>query len=167
MGHARPFDFVTDYQPAEGVGRYLCGTPSVLALTALEAGVDGVLAAQPHGGLAALERKAALLTECFIDLVEESCAQFGLALVTPRSPAERGNQVSFAMTDRDAAYAVVQALIGRGVVGDFRAPDIMRFGFPPLYLRFVDAWDAAGHVAEVLQTREWDQPRFRQRQTVT
>ncbi len=167
MGHARPFDFVAEYQPAEGVGRYLCGTPSVLALTALEAGVDGVLAAQPYGGLAALERKAALLTECFIDLVEEGCTQFGLSLVTPRAPTARGNQVSFAMPDGDAAYAVVQALIERGVVGDFRAPDIMRFGFPPLYLRFVDAWDAAGHVAEVLQTREWDHLRFRQRLAVT
>jgi kynureninase len=167
MGHARPFDFVAEYRPAEGVGRYLCGTPSVLALTALEAGVDGVLAAQPYGGLEALERKAALLTECFIDLVEEGCAQYGVSLVTPRAPAARGNQVSFAMPDGDAAYAAVQALIARGVVGDFRAPDIMRFGFPPLYLRFVDAWDAAGHVTEVLQTREWDHPRFRQRLAVT
>ncbi len=167
MGHAKPFDFATEYRPAEGVGRYLCGTPPVLGLTALEAGVDGLLAAQPLGGLEALERKAALLTECFIDLVEEGCAQYGVSLVTPRTPSQRGNQVSFAMPDGDAAYAVVQALIARGVVGDFRAPDIMRFGFPPLYLRFVDAWDAAGHVAEVLQTREWDQPRFRQRLAVT
>src|SRR5690606_7932793 len=92
MGHAKPFDFATEYRPAEGVGRYLCGTPPVLGLTALEAGVDGLLAAQPLGGLEALERKAALLTECFIDLVEEGCAQYGVSLVTPRTPSQRGNQ---------------------------------------------------------------------------
>ena len=167
MGHTRPFDFTVDYAPAAGVARYLCGTPSVIALTALEEGLDLLLATQANGGLAALEAKAARLTECFIDLVEEGCGEFGLTLVTPRDPHRRGNQVSFAMTDGDQAYAVMQALIARGVVGDFRAPNILRFGFAPLYLRLVDAWDAAEHVAEVLQTREWDQPRFKQRQAVT
>src|SRR5690606_8156840 len=131
----------------------LCGTPSVLALTALEEGLDVLLSAQAAGGLTALEAKAARLTNCFIDLVEEGCGEYGLALVTPRDPPRRGNQVSFTMEDGDQAYAVMQALIARGVVGDFRAPNILRFGFAPLYLRLVDAWDAAEHVAEVLQTR--------------
>ncbi len=167
MGHARPFDFTAEYAPAPGIGRYLCGTPSVLALTALEEGLDVLLSARTNGGLAALETKAARLTECFIDLVEDGCSDYGLTLVTPRDSYRRGNQVSFAMNDGDQAYAVMQALIGRGVVGDFRAPNILRFGFAPLYLRLVDAWDAAEHVAEVLQTREWDQPRFKQRQAVT
>jgi kynureninase len=99
--------------------------------------------------------------------VEEDCSEFGLTLVTPREPRHRGNQASFAMEDGEQAYAVMQALIARGVVGDFRAPNILRFGFAPLYLRLIDAWDAAEHLAEVLQTREWDQPRFRQRQAVT
>ena len=167
MGHARPFDFATDYAPAPGVSRYLCGTPSVLALAALDEGLDVLLATQPQGGLAALEEKAARLTQCFIDLVEESCADYGMTLVTPREAQRRGNQVSFTMQDGDQAYAVVQALIARGVVGDFRAPNILRFGFAPIYLRLVDASDAAEHVAEVLQTREWDQPRFLQRHAVT
>ncbi|HZH07505.1 MAG TPA: kynureninase [Lautropia sp.] len=167
MGHARPFEFSSEYAPAQGISRYLCGTPSVLALTALDEGLDVLIATQAHGGLAALEAKAARLTECFIDLVEDDCAGFGMTLVTPREPRRRGNQVSFAMPDGDQAYAVVQALIARGVVGDFRAPNILRFGFAPLYLRLVDAWDAAEHLAEVLQTREWDQPRFLQRQAVT
>jgi kynureninase len=167
MGHARPFEFTTEYAPAPGVARYLCGTPPVLALTALDEGLDVLLATQATGGLAALEKKAARLTTCFIDLVEEGCADFGLTLVTPRDASRRGNQVSFAMDDGDQAYATMQALIARGVVGDFRAPNILRFGFAPIYLRLVDAWDAAEHVAEVLQTREWDQPRFLQRQAVT
>ena len=167
MGHARPFDFTTGYEPAPGVARYLCGTPSVLALSALDEGLDALIATLPQGGLAALERKAGLLTECFIDLVEESCSEYGMTLVTPREAALRGNQVSFSMANGDQAHAVVQALIARGVVGDFRAPDILRFGFAPIYLRMIDAWDAAEHVAEVLQTREWDQPRFLQRQAVT
>ncbi|MGE0796668.1 MAG: kynureninase [Lautropia sp.] len=167
MGHEAPFAFVEQYAPARGVGRYLCGTPSVLALTALDEGLDTLIATQPHGGLAALKQKADRLTGCFIDLIEEDCAGFGLTLVTPRDPEQRGCQASFALDDGDQAYAVVQALIARGVVGDFRAPNIMRFGFAPLYLRFVDAWDAAEHVAEVLQTREWQQPRFLQRRAVT
>ncbi len=167
MGHAHPFDFAQEYAPEPGISRYLCGTPPVLALTALDEGLDTVLAAQPHGGLAALEAKAARLTECFIDLVEDGCSEYGMTLVTPREAQRRGNQVSFAMEAGDQAYAVVQALIARGVVGDFRAPNILRFGFAPLYLRLVDAWDAAEHVAEVLQTREWDQPRFLRRHAVT
>jgi kynureninase len=167
MGHAQPFDFKTEYAPAPGISRYLCGTPSVIALTALDEGLDALIATQPQGGLAALARKAGMLTQCFIDLVEDRCAEFGLSLVTPRLADQRGNQVSFAMEDGDQAYAVVQALIARGVIGDFRAPNILRFGFAPIYLRLVDASDAAEHVADVLQTREWDQPRFLQRHAVT
>lgn len=167
MGHERPFDFAAEYTPSPGVARYLCGTPSVLALAALDEALDLLLATQPNGGLAALEKKAAMLTQCFIDLVEEECQEFGMSLITPRGASRRGNQASFALEDGNQAYAVVQALIARGVVGDFRAPNILRFGFAPIFLRFVDAWDAAEHVAEVLQTREWDQPRFLQRQAVT
>ncbi len=167
MGHADPFAFTADYEPAQGVARYLCGTPSVIAMTALDEGIDTLLATRPQGGLAALKAKADRLTGCFIDRVEEDCAEFGLTLATPRDPAQRGCQASFAFDDGDQAYAVTQALIARGVVGDFRAPDILRLGFAPLYLRFVDAWDAAEQLAEVLQTREWQQPRFTQRNRVT
>lgn len=165
MGHAAPFEFTPDYTPAPGIGRYQCGTPAVLAMAALECGVDSVLAAEPHGGLAALRAKSVALTGRFIELVEARCAGFGLRLVTPREPAERGSQVSFA---HDAGgYAIVQALIARGVVGDFRAPDLLRFGFTPLYTRHVDVWDAVEQLRQVLESGEWREPRFHRRGAVT
>ena len=167
IGHARPFDFVTAYEPAAGIARNLCGTPNVLTLTATECGVDTVLAAEPFGGLEALALKAATLIDIFVATVEHEARDHGLRLMTPRAHAARGNQASFALDDGGAAYAVVQALIARGVVGDFRAPDIMRFGFAPLYLRHVDAFDAARHLAEVMSSGEWRQQRFMTRKAVT
>jgi kynureninase len=165
MGHAAPFAFVPDYQPAPGVARFLCGTPPVLSLAALECGVDTLLAANPLGGLAALREKSIALTDVFIQLVESRCAGHGLTLVTPREPDERGSQVSFAHPT--AGYAIMQALIARGVIGDFREPDILRFGFTPLYTRFVDVWDAVDRLAEVLTSGEWRDPRFTVRAAVT
>jgi len=174
MGHAQPFLFTPDYRPAEGIAGWLCGTPSVLGLAALECGVDTLLAAEPYGGIAALRAKSIALCEQFIALVEARCAGHGLQLASPRDAAERGSQVSF--SHPSDGYALMQALIARGVVGDFRAgdpadpqraPDLLRFGFTPLYTRFVDVWDAVEHLAQVLATREWDQPRFRRRQAVT
>jgi kynureninase len=165
MGHAAPFAFDPAYRPAPGIARYLCGTPAVLSLAALECGVDSVLAAEAHGGMAALRAKSLALTDLFIDLVEQRCAGHGLACITPRAHALRGSQVSFARDE--GAYAIVQALIARGVVGDFRAPDVMRFGFTPLYLRFVDVWDAVEHLRDVLQTQEWREPRFHRKAAVT
>ena len=124
-----------------------------------------MLAAEPYGGLAALRHKSLALTDLFIELVESRCAGHGLALVTPRDPADRGSQVSFAhATD---GYPMMQALIARGVIGDFRAPDILRFGFTPLYTRFVDVWDAVDRFREVLERGEWRDPRFAVRAAVT
>ncbi|MBZ8139542.1 kynureninase [Rubrivivax gelatinosus] len=166
MGHAAPFEFTPGYRPAAGIARYLCGTPAILALAALECGVDSVLAAEPLGGLAALRAKSLALTRLFADEVRARCPQ--LRLVSPETESERGSQVCLAPRDEPAlAYAVVQALIARGVVGDFRAPDILRFGFTPLYLRHVDAFDAAVGLAEVLASGEWRRPEFNQRQAVT
>jgi kynureninase len=165
MGHAAPFDFTPHYRPAKGVSRFICGTPPVLSLAALECGVDSVLAAGPLGGMAALRHKSLELTRVFIDLVETRCAGHGLQLVTPREPEQRGSQASFARAE--SGYAVMQALIARGVIGDFRAPDILRFGFTPLYTRFVDAWDAVEHLLQVLQREEWREARFNQRAAVT
>jgi kynureninase len=176
IGHAAPFQFTPGYQPAEGITRYLCGTPAVIGLAALECGVDTVLAAQPLGGMAALRAKSLALTRLFIALVESRCAGHGLSLASPRDDARRGSQVCLA---RDTgAYAIVQALIARGVVGDFRAgsapqdaadklPDILRFGVTPLYTRFVDVWDAVEHLLQVMQSGEWQQDRFNQRSAVT
>ncbi|APR76659.1 Kynureninase [Minicystis rosea] len=165
MGHAAPFEFTPHYRPAAGVARFVCGTPPVLAMAALECGVDSVLAAEPLGGMAALRHKSLALTDLFIELVEQRCAGHGLTLQTPRDPAWRGSQVSFARAE--GGYAIMQALIARGVIGDFRAPDILRFGFTPLYTRYVDVWDAVEHLHEVLDGGEWRDARFQTQAAVT
>ncbi len=141
MGHATPFAFSADYAPAEGIRRFLCGTPPILSLAALECGVDLALEAD----LAELGRKSARLCDLFIACVEATCA--GLTLLTPRDAAARGSHVSFAHPD---GYAIMQALIARGVIGDFRDPDVMRFGFAPLYIGYEDVWQAAQALREVL-----------------
>jgi kynureninase len=179
-GHAAPFEFTPDYRPAPGIGRYLCGTQPILSMVALECGLDTLLAAQPLGGMAALRRKSLALSDLFIRLVEERCAGHGLSLVTPREHAQRGSQVC--LTREQGAYAIVQALIARGVIGDYRAalpastageePDrapgaILRFGFTPLYTGFEDVWQAVAHLRQVLEQREWERPEFNQQQTVT
>ena len=179
-GHAAPFEFTPDYRPAPGIARYLCGTQPILSMVALECGLDTVLAAQPLGGMAALRRKSLALTDLFIRLVEERCAGHGLGLVTPREHERRGSQVC--LTREQGAYAIVQALIARGVIGDYRAPlpsasatqgqdlapgGILRFGFTPLYTGFEDVWNAVTHLQQVLEQREWERPEFNQRHAVT
>ncbi|HSS71706.1 MAG TPA: kynureninase [Casimicrobiaceae bacterium] len=159
LGHAAPFEFAASYRAAEGIRQYLVGTPPILALAALEEGVDLLLQAN----LTQLRAKSQALTEAFIALVEARCAGLGLSLMTPRDPARRGSQVSFA---HDQGYAVMQALIARGVVGDFRAPDLLRFGFSPLYTRHVDVWDAAETLRDVLATGAWRRPEFQKRAAV-
>lgn len=165
MGHAAPFAFDPGYRPAPGIARYLCGTPPVIQMAALECGVDTVLAAAPLGGMDALRSKSLALTELFMRLVAERCGGHGLGLVTPHEAPQRGSQVSYTLAE--GGYAIVQALIARGVVGDFRAPDILRFGFTPLYLRFVDVWDAVEHLRQVLETNEWRHERFHRKAAVT
>jgi kynureninase len=119
------------------------------------------------GGMPALRRKSLALTDLFIALVEERCAGHGLGLATPREHAQRGSQVC--LTREEGAYAIVQALIARGVIGDFRAgpPDILRFGFTPLYVGFEDVWDAVEHLRAVLEGEEWRRPEFQRAQAVT
>lgn len=165
LGHASSFDLTPDYQPAQGISRYLCGTPAIIGMAALECGVDTVLAAAPLGGLHALREKSLALSTLFIALVEERCAGHGLKLVTPREPALRGSQVCLARDE--GAYAITQALIARGVIGDFRAPDILRLGFTPLYTRYIDVWNAVEHLSAVLDTQEWREARFHERSIVT
>jgi kynureninase len=172
-GHAAPFEFTPDYRPAAGISRYLCGTQPILSMTALECGLDTVLAAGPLGGMQALRKKSLALTDLFIQLVEERCAGHGLGLATPREHAERGSQVC--LTRTQSAYAIVQALIARGVIGDFRAGDggagkhldILRFGFTPLYIGFEDVWNAVEHLKQVLETAEWQKAEFNQKHAVT
>lgn len=166
-GHAAPFAFTPEYRPAKGIARYLCGTQSVLGLTALECGLATLLAAQPLGGMPALRRKSLALTDLFIALVEERCAGHGLGLATPRAHAQRGSQAC--LTRDEGAYAIVQALIARGVIGDFRAgaPDILRFGFTPLYIGFEDVWNAVEHLRAVLESGEWQRSEFNRQHAVT
>ena len=170
-GHTAPFAFTPDYQPAAGINRYLCGTPSVLSMTALECGLDTVLAAQPLGGMTALRKKSLALTDLFILLVEERCAGHGMGLATPREHAQRGSQVC--LTRSEGAYGIVQALIARGVIGDFRAGDggahldILRFGLTPLYTSFEDVWNAVEHLRQVLVSGEWQRPEFNRKSLVT
>lgn len=170
LGHVAPFEFTPHYTPAAGIARYLCGTPPVISLAALECGVDTVLAAEPVGGMAALRAKSVALTTLFAELVDTRCAGLGLSIVSPRDAALRGSQVCLTCTE--GSYAIVQALIARQVIGDFRAgdartPDILRFGFTPLYCRFVDVWDAVEQLREVLQSGEWRRPEFNRRHAVT
>ena len=172
-GHAAPFEFTPGYRPAAGIARYLCGTQPILSMTALECGLDTVLAAEPLGGAAALRAKSLALTDLFIRLVEERCAGHGLGLATPRAHDERGSQVC--LTRGEGAYAIVQALTARGVIGDFRAgdraggahPDILRFGLTPLYLGFEDVWHAVEHLREVLASAEWRREEFNRKHAVT
>ena len=172
IGHAAPFEFTPGYRPATGIARYLCGTPALLSLAALECGVDTLLAAEALGGMAALRAKSLALTRLFAQQVQATCP--GLTLASPADDSLRGSQVCFAHAE--IAYPVVQALIARGVIGDFRAGnkthpagavDILRFGFTPLYLRFVDAWDAAEHLRQVLESEEWRRPEFNRKLAVT
>ncbi len=172
LGHAAPFEFSPAYRPAPGISRFQCGTPPVLSLAALECGVDSVLAAEPLGGVAALRAKSLALTRLFAAQVQAQCP--GLTLVSPHVDERRGSQACF--SHPEIGYAVMQALIARGVIGDFRAgdpahpevaPDILRFGFAPLYTRFVDAWDAADHLRQVLETEAWRRPEFARRRAVT
>ena len=172
MGHASPFTFDTQYQPAPGVARYLCGTPSVIGMSALECGVDTLLAAEPLGGMAALRAKSLQLSRLFMQQVAQRCVAHDLPLATPEDDAQRGSQVSLARSE--GGYAVMAALIARGVIGDFRAgdgsaaePDLLRFGFTPLYTRFVDVFDAVTALAEVLESGEWREARFNQKAAVT
>jgi kynureninase len=160
FGHARPFAFDPAYRPAPGITRFLAGTPPILSMTALEAGVDLLLEADPRD----LRQKSVALTDTFTRLIEERCGELGVTIASPRAAEERGAQV--ALRHREA-YPIVQALIARGVIGDFREPDLLRFGFAPLYVRFVDVWDAVDALCAVMSGRLWDRPAYKQRAAVT
>lgn len=165
LGHAEPFAFDADYRPAAGIGRFACGTPPIVSLAALDCGVDTLLAAEACGGTTAIRKKSLALTDLFIALIEARCGSQGLSIVTPREHARRGSQVS--VVHAGGGYGLMQALIARGVIGDFREPDILRFGFAPLYTRFVDAWDAVDRLVELLDSGEWRDPGLQARAAVT
>ena len=160
LGHADPFAFVSEYRPAAGILHYKCSTPSILALAPLECGVDIMLEA----GMPALRRKSMALGDLFIRLMAERLDGKGFRPACPLDAETRGSQVSFHHAD---GYAIMQALIEQGVVGDFRAPDIMRFGLTPAYVRYADVWDAIQILAEIMDARAYDKPEFKVKATVT
>jgi kynureninase len=160
LGHEQPFAFAETFAPAPGIDRLQCGTPPMLSLLALESALDifdGV-------DVAAIRAKSVALGEFFIRLVDNELAPFGFTVVSPRDAATRGSQVSLAHAQ---GFSIMQALIARGIIGDFRAPDIVRFGFAPLYVRYVDVFDAVEAAADVMRTGAWKEPRYAAPKTVT
>jgi kynureninase len=147
--HAKPFAMAHGFAPADGIGRALCGTQPVVSLALVECGLEIF----EETGMEAIRAKSLALTDLFIELVETTCANHPLGLVTPREHARRGSQVSFT---HPHGYAVMAALIARGVIGDYREPEIMRFGFTPLYTRFVDVWDAVAILKDILDFEAYD-----------
>lgn len=160
MGHARPFAFDWRYEPAPGIDRFLAGTPPILSLAALAEGVALVAEAD----MAALRRKSVAMGELFIALLDERLAGHGFELASPREAERRGSQVSLA---HQHGYPVMQALIARSVIGDFRAPDLLRFGFAPLYNHHMDVWRAVETLEAVMREESWKDPRLAERAAVT
>ena len=159
-GHNRPFDMATAYEPAHGIRRFLCGTQPILSMSLVECGLDVALKAD----MAAVRAKSVALTELFIKLVEERCGHHPLTLITPRDAARRGSHASFRHPN---GFAVMQALIARGVIGDYREPEVLRFGITPLYLGYADIWDAVETLRDILDRGSWDRAEFCRRAAVT
>lgn len=159
-GHAKPFDMAPEYAAADGIRRYLCGTQPIVSMSLIACGLEVF----EQTDMQAIRRKSLALTDLFVDLVAQECAGEDLTLVTPTAHERRGSHVSFR---HPQGYAIVQALIARGVIGDYREPEVMRFGVTPLYLRHVDVWNAVQHLQAVLANREWSKPEFQERGEVT
>ncbi|GAA3592158.1 kynureninase [Klugiella xanthotipulae] len=159
-GHARPFEMETHYEPQAGIRRFLCGTQPIVSLALVECGLDVTVQTSP----AELHRVSLDLTDLFIRLVEERCGDHPLTLITPRDHAVRGSHVSF---EHPNGYQIIQALTARGVIGDYREPEVLRFGVTPLYLGYADVWDAVEILRDILDTRSWDAPEFHRRNAVT
>lgn len=158
LGHEAPFAFDPDYRPADGVARMRVGTPAILQLAALDAALD----VWDKVTMEDVRLRSLELQQRFLDRVEAGCPE--LTLASPRDPEMRGSQISFR---HPHGYAIIQALIARGVIGDFRAPDILRFGFTPLYLSGADVEQAAALLSEVMAQRSWDKPEYHRRAKVT
>lgn len=159
-GHRRPFDMAVGYEPAEGASRFLCGTQPILSLATAEVGIDLALRVDQRR----LREKSLALTSLFIRLVEGRVGGHPLTLVTPRDAADRGSHVSFRHPE---GFAVMKALIAHGVIGDYREPELLRFGFAPLYNGYADVWDAVETLRLVLDGELWRAPEFQTRGAVT
>lgn len=159
-GHAAPFEFEPGYRPQHDIRQFLIGTQPIVSMALVEIGLDIHRAAD----MAAVRAKSMALTDLFIRLVEARCAAHGFTLASPRDAAARGSQVSFAHVE---GYPIMRALIAAGVIGDFRAPDTVRFGFTPLYVGYADVWDAVDRLAAIMDGDIWKQPEYQAREAVT
>ena len=160
MGHAAPFAFDLDYRPAEGIRRNLCGTPGVIAMGAL----DGALDVWNGVELEEVRQKSQTMITLFGDLIDQRCAGAGFTRVTTFPEEQRGSQISITHPN---GYAIMQALIEQGVIGDFRAPDILRFGMTPLYTSYGEILRAVEILADIMESGSWNQPKYHTREAVT
>ena len=160
FGHARPFDFERHFDPDSGIRRFVCGTQPILSLRALQSGLE----IYQDVNLQQVREKSMALTDLFIKLLKNECAAWELEIISPEDASQRGSQVA---VSHPQGYAVMQALISRGVIGDFRAPNLMRFGFAPLFLSYQDIHDAVKQLKQILESEEWNQEAFLQKSKVT
>ena len=160
FGHARPFDFERHFDPDSGIRRFVCGTQPILSLRALQSGLE----IYQDVNLQQVRDKSMALTDLFIKLLKNECAAWELEIISPEDASQRGSQVA---VSHPQGYAVMQALISRGVIGDFRAPNLMRFGFAPLFLSYQDIHDAVKQLKQILESEEWNQEAFLQKSKVT
>ena len=160
FGHARPFDFERHFDPDSGIRRFVCGTQPILSLRALQSGLE----IYQDVSLQQVREKSMALTDLFIMLLKNECAAWELEIISPEDASQRGSQVA---VSHPQGYAVMQALISRGVIGDFRTPNLMRFGFAPLFLSYQDIHDAVKQLKQILESEEWNQEAFLQKSKVT
>jgi len=160
LGHANPFEFDEKYVPADGIARNLCGTPPILSMASLDSALDVFETVD----MDQVRSKSVALGQLFLQLIEKELVKFGFEIACPVDPCQRGSQVCIA---HEQGYAIMQALIDRGFIGDFREPDILRFGLTPLYQRYEDIWDTSAALVDIMQSSQWREPRFQVRDYVT
>ena len=159
MGHIQPFEFIADYQPANDIGKYICGTPPIIAYKAIESG----LTVFEQVSMNVVREKSIKLSEMFIKLMDQECIEFDFTLISPLKNQDRGSQVSFT---HSKGFSIMQTLISRGIIGDFREPNILRFGLSPLYMRFENIWKAVLCLRKIMQTKEWESKKFNKKKGI-
>ena len=160
LGHSDPFAFEAKYTPANNINKFICGTPSILSYKAVESALDIF----DEISLEQVREKSIQLSELFIKLIQQECGDFGFELFSPIDAALRGSQISY---KHENAYPIMQSLISRGIIGDYREPNILRFGISPLYMMYEDVWNAIMHLKKIMQSNEWDSSNFMVRNYVT
>ena len=160
LGHIKPFDFEVEYKPANDINKFICGTPPIIAYKAIESGLEIF----KDLSIIEIREKSIKLSEMFIQLIQQECTEFCFMLFSPKNSEQRGSQISFL---HENAYSIIQALISHGIIGDYREPNIMRFGISPLYMRFEDVWNAITCLREIMQTGEWQSEKFKNKNYVT